>query len=191
MLHLASDTDPSWAERALGGLDELLVDHALCEKKAASTALKLLFDYPDRAALLRPLSELAREELEHFEQVLQQLRERGTAFRRLSPTPYAKGLRQALRAGEPERLLDTLLTCALIEARSCERMQLLAEALPGGGLKDFYSSLLACEARHHRLYTDLAETVASRELVRTRLGELAAHEAAVLAAAPPQPRLHG
>jgi tRNA-(ms[2]io[6]A)-hydroxylase len=190
MLNLASSTDARWAERALADLDELLIDHGHCEKKAAGTALKLLFDYPQHSAFLLPLSELAREELEHFEQVLGQLALRGTPFRRISPTAYASGLRRAVRSAEPERVLDLLLVCALIEARSCERMQVLAEALPPGTLQDFYRSLIACEARHHRLYTDLAATLVPRETVQARLAELALHEAEVLAAVKPEPRLH-
>lgn len=190
MLGLAAPTSPAWLARALAHLDEVLVDHAHCEKKAASTAVSLLFRYPERHALLPVLSALAREELAHFEQMLVLLARRGTPYGRLTPSPYATELLAAVRGDEPERLLDTLLCLALIEARSCERMKLLAEAVDDEELGAFYRGLLASEARHHHRYVELATTVAPEATVRARLRELAAHEAAVLAAAPPLPRMH-
>src|SRR5947207_3219211 len=126
MLGLAAPTDPAWAERAIAGLPTVLLDHAHCEKKAASTAVGLIFRYPDKTALIAPLSRLAREELGHFEEVLALLARRGIAYGRLEPSPYAGSLMAIVRDREPLRLLDTLLCCALIEARSCERMQILA-----------------------------------------------------------------
>jgi tRNA-(ms[2]io[6]A)-hydroxylase len=190
MLSLASATDSRWLSRALADLDEILIDHAHCEKKAASTAVSLLFRYPERIDLAVPLARLAREELVHFEQVLALLQARGVAFRHLRPSPYASGLRSVVRAHEPDRLLDTLLCLALIEARSCERMQLVADAVPDARVAALYRELLASEARHHRLYVDLAELGAPPDVVRDRLAVLALHEAAVLRAAPPWPRMH-
>ncbi|TNE90067.1 MAG: tRNA-(ms[2]io[6]A)-hydroxylase [Deltaproteobacteria bacterium] len=189
MLHLASETDPGWADYALAHLDEILVDHAHCEKKAASTALNLMFRYPDRSELLVPLSELAREELEHFEQALERLRERGVTFYRMTPSDYAGDLYRAIRKEEPLRLLDTLLVCSLIEARSCERMKLLSQALPEGVLKDWYVGLLASEARHHVGYVTLAEHYFPREQVKARLVELSEVEASVLTSGA-APRMH-
>lgn len=190
MLALASPTSPAWLARALANLDDVLVDHAHCEKKAASTAVSLLFRYPDRSALLPVLSALAREELTHFEQVLALLTRRGVAYGRLTPSPYATDLLAAVRPDEPHRLVDTLLCLALIEARSCERMKLLADAVDDPELQSFYRGLLASEARHHRTYLDLADGVTSVGETRARLQELAAHEAAVIAAAPAIPRMH-
>jgi len=188
MLNLAAPTRDGWVDEALAHLDTVLIDHAHCEKKAASTALGLIFRHPEATWLVRPLSELAREELVHFEQVLDVLERRGIAFGALVASPYARRLREACR---PERkLLDTLLCCALIEARSCERMKLLAEALPDAELASFYGDLLASEARHHTTYVDLAEHLAPRAEVRTRLAELARHEAAVLAEPVEMVRLH-
>src|SRR6266480_4488290 len=172
MLSLASTTGRAWVERACAHLDEILLDHAHCEKKAASTAVSLPFKYAEQRELLVTLSQLAREELGHFEQVLAELAVRGVAFRHQVPSPYAGQLMKAMRAREPERLVDTLLCSALIEARSCERMRLLAEALD------------------HETYVELATAVAPDARVRTRLRELALHEAAVLASAPPIARLH-
>ena len=175
--------------QALGALPTVLIDHAHCEKKAASTAMSLLFKYPKNHAMLVPLSELAREELEHFEQVLGLLRARGIAFDHLEPSPYAAGLHKAVRRTD-KRLLDTLLCCALIEARSCERMKLLAEGLEDEELAAFYTGLLASEARHHVLYTDLAKVYFPADEVHHRLQELAGHEAEVLASPGPEIRLH-
>lgn len=191
MLNLASETDAAWIDQARLHIDEILVDHAHCEKKAASTAISLLFRYPEHSDLLRPLSELAREELEHFELVLDVLRERGVEFRRLRPSPYAERLLEVVRPEEPARALDTLLCLSLIEARSCERMKLLAEHLDEPALRSLYQGLLASEARHHQNYVDLAEALGSSEPVRRRLAELARHEAKVLRALPGHPpRMH-
>lgn len=191
MLRLASRTDPAWTAYALAHLDEILLDHAQLEKKAAGAALTLLFQYPDRTELQAPLAALAREELAHFEAVLGWLAQRGLAFRRQRASPYAGRLRSATAAREPARRVDALLCAALIEARSCERLGLLAEALPDPALAGFYRSLHAAEARHHALYVELACQAAPRDAVAARLAELAAHEARVLAELPPLARLHG
>jgi tRNA 2-(methylsulfanyl)-N6-isopentenyladenosine37 hydroxylase len=192
MLALAAPTHPSWTRRALAQLDELLLDHAHCEKKAAGMAVSLIFRYPQRAFLLEPLAGLAREELAHFEEVLRLLVERGVAYRPLRASPYAGRLRRCLRASEPERLIDVLLCSALIEARSCERFGILAAALRGVDpeLAGFYAGLLASEARHHRDYVDLALAGFAEHEVWTRLDEAARHEAAVLAELR-EPRMHG
>ena len=187
---LAVRTDGAWLQRALARIDEVLVDHAHCEKKAASTALSLLFRYPEQAALLVPLARLAQEELGHFADVVAVLTERGVALRHQVPSSYAGALLTAVRQTEPERLVDTLLCAALIEARSCERMQLLAEALDDERLVALYGSLLRAEARHHATYVSLANAVPGATAVEERLAELAEHEAAVIAVATPWPRLH-
>jgi tRNA-(ms[2]io[6]A)-hydroxylase len=191
VLHLAVATDPSWAAYALSHLEDVLIDHAHCEKKAASTALSVVFRYPEREALLVPLARLAREELAHFEDVLARLGERGIAFRHQVPSPYASELMRAVRSSEPDRLLDTLLCMGLIEARSCERLGLLADALADASLAAFYRGLLASEARHHRTYLALAAAVAPAATVEERVAVLAAHEARVLPSRDHLPRLHG
>lgn len=191
MLHLRPVPADAWLARVLVDVDTLLIDHAHLEKKAASTAINLLFRYPDQEPLLRPLAALAREELEHFEQVLGLLQSRGGRYTRQTPAPYAAGLHEAVRRPEPARLLDTLLCCALIEARSCERMKLLAEHLPDPALAAFYRTLLASEARHHRLYVDGAvQLFGDRDAVLQRLDTLAEHEAAVLTRPCDLVRLH-
>lgn len=190
MLHLASETDPDWGRRAVAAIDEILLDHAHLEKKAAGTAVNLIFRYPQYSALMTPLSRLAREELAHFEQVLRIMQGRGVPFVRQRPAPYAGRLMTIVRQGEPERLLDTLMCCAVIEARSCERMKILAETLEQGELQDLYRGLLACEARHHGTYLELASEVFDRATVEARLREVAEHEARVLEGAPREPRMH-
>ena len=190
MLHLHVATGPDWLPRALSDLGELLLDHAHCEQKAAGNALSLLFRYPQHAFLMEPLAALAQEELAHFRQVLGRLAARGLRFRPQRASPYAGRLRTAVRSTEPGRLVDTLLCSALIEARSCERFQLLAEGCPDAGLAQFYGSLLVSEARHHQVFLGLAEQLADRDAVRERLAALAGHEARVLAEAPALVRLH-
>ncbi|MEM6290900.1 MAG: tRNA-(ms[2]io[6]A)-hydroxylase [Myxococcota bacterium] len=196
MLHLAHPTAPPWAPWALTQLDEILLDHAHCEKKAASTAINLIFRYQDKLPLMVPLSRLAREELAHFELVLGHVHRRGGTFGRQQPSGYAGRLMQCVRAEEPKRLLDTLLCCAMIEARSCERMQLLGAALETDGrdpeLTALYQGLLASEARHHASYLDLirALELTDEAGLKSRLAEVAAHEADVIASAPAEARLH-
>ncbi len=183
MLNLASPSRPEWLGEALAEVDLVLLDHAHCEKKAASTAMNLIFRYVEEPFLMAPLSALAREELSHFELMLGVLEERGIGFRRLEPSPYAARLLAHCRKAEPDRLVDTLLCCSLIEARSCERMNLLAQGLDGAGegrLAGLYRSLLASEARHHHSYVDLAAHKVGMEAARARLAELALAEAAVL-----------
>lgn len=190
MLHLASKTHPDWARRVLCEIDDLLLDHAHCEKKAAGTAINLMFRYPRQDFLMAPLSRLAREELLHFEEVLRFIARRGRRFAPQKPSPYAGRLRERARSREPDRLLDTLLCCALIEARSCERFVQLAEAAEDRALGRFYAGLLVAEARHHDVYLALAREVSERGKVEERLAQLAAHEARVIASAPDWPRIH-
>ena len=190
MLNLAAESDPEWVERATENLDEVLLDHAHCEKKAAGGALRLLFSYPNQDYLQFPLAELAREELSHFQLLLALLEKRGVAFERQRPSPYAGKLHALVRPREPERLLDLLLTCALIEARSCERMKLLSEAQIGSELVSFYKELLASEARHHQVYLELACKLRPEAEVRKRLAALAIEELGILNAKGPDTRLH-
>ncbi len=190
MLNLVRPTDEEWISRARVDLEDVLIDHAHCEKKAASTAVGLLFRYPERRELLEPLAALAREELAHFTEVLRHLDRLGIAYRRLRPSPYAGRLLEAVRDEEPERLIDTLLCLALIEARSCERMKLLAGALDDPELRALYSGLLASEARHHQIYVDLACAVDAPDQVRARLLELSEHESRVIGTPAFMTRMH-
>ena len=172
---LRAPTPPAWVEDALGHLPEILQDHANCEKKAASTALALMFAYPDDRALATALSRLAREELRHFEQVTRAMAALGVAYVRQSPGRYAQRLRSVLATSDPGRKLDLLLSGALIEARSAERFGLLAPRLPPP-LARLYADLAGAEARHYTLYLGFARDAAPQQWA-TRLAALARHEA--------------
>jgi tRNA-(ms[2]io[6]A)-hydroxylase len=186
---LLAPTPTRWFDVAVERWRELLVDHANCEKKAASTALSLIFTYAEDMQLTERLSRLAREELRHFEQVQKYMRELDVPFARLSPSRYAEGLRRMLRNREPERLIDLLLCGALIEARSCERFIGLA-ARPLFPVADFYGGLAQSEARHQSLYIRLVETRAVGMDWERRLQELATIEAELATTADPQFRFH-
>jgi tRNA-(ms[2]io[6]A)-hydroxylase len=185
---LLAATPEAWVAAAVAGWRELLVDHANCEKKAASTALALIFAYPEDVELGLALSRLAREELRHFEQVQAAMTGLGVPFARQKPGRYAAGLRSAMRTSEPGRKLDLLLTGALIEARSCERFRLLAGRLPQP-LGRFYARLAESEARHFELYVGLARERAADEWAG-RLRGLAAKEAELATAADGELRFH-
>ncbi len=175
---LRAATDPAWYGLAVERWQELLIDHATCEKKAASTALSLLFAYADDTVLGRRLSRLAREELRHYEQVLAKMEALGVAYTRRPPSRYAQGLRRVCAARDPDRKLDLLLLGALIEARSAERFAGLVRCLQPA-LAEFYAALHAAEVRHQGLYLELAaqEALLSGTDWRARLAELAAVEA--------------
>ena len=192
MLRLRTETSEAWVQQATAEIEALLLDHAHCEKKAASTAINLIFRYPERGALLRPLSALAREELAHFELVLSHIEARGFSYERQKPSAYAGLLMREVRAEEPHKLLDTLLCCALIEARSCERMSKLSEAFEGVDpeLARLYKGLLASEARHHSTYVDLALAYFEESEVWERLRALSAYEGDVLSSPAAELRMH-
>jgi len=152
---LLTATPSAWTDAAVERWAQLLNDHASCEKKAASTALALMFAYPEDRALAAALSRLAREELRHFEQVQQTMQAAGVAFERQKPARYATELRRRAAPADPARKLDLLLIGALIEARSCERFELLAPRLPAP-LGQFYGRLAIAEARHCGQYLAFA-----------------------------------
>lgn len=157
---LACETPNDWLQAAQHQLPVLLIDHANCEKKAAATAMNLIYRYIDRPELLRMLSQLAREELLHFEQVLELMDERSVAYEHISPSRYAAALREQVRTHESARLIDTLIVGAIIEARSCERFARLAEVVGAWGdeaLAKYYRFLLKSESRHFKDYLSLAE----------------------------------
>jgi len=190
VLHLAAPTSPDWLPRVRSHLDEVLLDHAHCEKKAAAAAIKLLFSYPHHRFLQEPLAELAEEELGHFRAVLAHLDARGIRYETIRPGPYGMALHALVRRDEPDRLVDLLLISALIEARSCERFRLLAEALDDAALASFYRSLVGSEARHHGLYLDLAGRLVPRSALETRLAQLAAEEAQIVSRPCDRVRMH-
>ncbi|HEX6636952.1 MAG TPA: tRNA-(ms[2]io[6]A)-hydroxylase [Steroidobacteraceae bacterium] len=176
---LKAATSRAWVDAAVGDLPTLLVDHANCEKKAASTAMALIFAYPEDRTLAVALSRLAREELKHFEQVERLMKKLGVPYLRMKPGRYAGELRKLVRTHEPKRKLDLMIVHALIEARSCERFRLLAEHLPEQ-VRELYAQLERSEARHFEMYLefaarefDEAEIAQRLEIISTREAELA------------------
>lgn len=190
MLHLQSTSSGRWLSQVDQHLNDILIDHAHCEQKAASTAMDLMFDYVENDDLCREMSEIVREELEHFQLVRDLLKQRGVRFHRLKPGTYGRQLKELVRRMEPHRAVDRLLIGALIEARSCERFVLLRDHLQDVQLKEFYGSLYESEARHHATYVRLARHFASDSDVNARLQELAMAEAAIIATGCELPRVH-
>lgn len=190
MLRLKSITSPTWVTEVEEHLEEVLLDHAHCEKKAAGAAMSLLFAYQTDADLVRELSSIIKEELDHLEQALDLLERRGLRMRSQQQSSYGARLRTLIRKEEPWKAVDRCLVAALIEARSCERFQLLRDHLRDRELAAFYGSLMESEARHHTVFIRLAERFADRQTVQTRLEELAVQEARILARGDPYVRLH-
>ncbi|MBD1924969.1 tRNA-(ms[2]io[6]A)-hydroxylase [Trichocoleus sp. FACHB-90] len=187
---LKQPTSQAWVKMAIANLDTILLDHSHCERKAAGVALNLMFRYPSNTQLVRMLTAIAREELEHFEQVNQWLERRHIPLGHLSAPPYGAGMKAQIRPQEPQRLLDSLLVSGLIEARSHERLGLLANHSPDPDLAKFYRSLMASEARHYGVYWVLANTYFERDVVKERLEELAIAESELLETLHPEPRIH-
>ncbi|HET9449304.1 MAG TPA: tRNA-(ms[2]io[6]A)-hydroxylase [Aggregicoccus sp.] len=180
LLHAPSD--PAWLPHALAHFDEVLVDHAHCEKKAAANALSLIQSYPDLPGLPSQMARLAREESAHLAKVLELMEARGLALGRDTGDPYAQALQTCVRTGAAERRVDRLLVAAVIEARSCERLSLLAEGLEEPGLKRFYAELAQSEDGHQALFFRLAVAAAGGDepAVGARLQALLAREAEVV-----------
>lgn len=167
---LYCETPDAWIETAKKSDNQalLLLDHANCEKKAASTAVNLMYRYVGDFEMMHKMSRLAREELRHYEQVMQIMQKRGLAYEQITPCRYAGELRKPVRTHEPARFVDTLIVGAIIEARSCERFAKLAPHLDEE-LQTFYFSLLKSEARHYEDYLHLAKKVANGEDINERL----------------------
>ena len=190
MLSLQSPTSPRWLAQVDAGLEDVLVDHAHCEKKAAGVAMNLLFSYVDDVDLARAMTEIVSEELEHFRRVLDLLERRGIPFRKLSPSSYGARLHERIRRAEPGKAVDRLLVAGLIEARSCERFAALADHVSDAELRDFYRGLFESEARHHATYVRLACEFAPAEAVHARLHELATAEAEIIDRGDAVARMH-
>ncbi len=188
-LHLPSSQE--WLAAANLDPASILIDHAHCEKKAATMAISLLSRYPTKSELVEGMAELAEEEMGHFRMVLAKIRERGIAFRSDPGDQYAQQLHALIRKQEPHRLLDTLIVCSLIEARSCERFQILSKSVDDADLRSFYRSLLESEARHRTTFLALARRYYPTDLVSQRLDELEHAEATIVSELPNQPVMHG
>lgn len=190
MLHLHSSSTEGWFQRIEHHLDEVLIDHAHCEHKAAATAMSLLGSYIEHRELCEEMNRIIEEEMEHFFLVLDLLAKRNIRFRIQPPGNYGRELNKLIRNNEPQRAVDRLLVASLIEARSCQRFDLLSKHINDPELAQFYASLFESEARHHTTYVRLAKLFASADEVKNRLEELSAAETAIIAQGHPLPRMH-
>jgi len=185
---LLCETPDAWVEEALKQQSCLLIDHANCEKKAAATAMNLMYRHTTKPELLKKMSQLAREELLHFEQVVEILQKRDIKYIRLSPSRYASSLRENISDKEKQQLVDTLIVGALIEARSCERFAKLAPLLDAE-LSKFYFGLLKSESRHFKDYLTLAELYSAVD-IRERVEEFVVKEAELICSSDESFRFH-
>lgn len=190
MLGLRYNTPVAFADKFESNLEEMLLDHAHCEKKAAMCALNLIGRYPDYPELVATMAEIVEEEMAHFREVLEIMGARGFEYRGARASRYAGQLHQHVRPGYEDGFIDRMLVAALIEARSCERFSLLGERLSDEALAEFYRSLFESEARHYATYVKLATRKYDPTQVKARLDELLDIEAAIVAEADPAPRLH-
>ena len=188
--HLTSLSSERWIKLALSNPIEILIDHAHCEKKAAGAAIQLMFKYPSEHELSAVLSPIAREELEHFEIILNLLKDKGIDIKALKPAPYGAELAKNIRKEEPYRMLDSFLVAGIIEARSHERLSILALNFEDASLREIYNSLLESEARHFGIYWKLAQKKFSKKEVFNRLNELALKETEILSETFSLPRIH-
>jgi len=182
MLGLHLPTDPRWVNLAEKSLEEILTDHAYCEQKAATSCISLIQSFPDKEALVSALAPIVTEEWGHFRLVLAELKKRGLSLGRQRKDEYVNALLQFEKKGgtREERLLERLLICALIEARSCERFRLLSLHIAEDSLKEFYHGFMVSEAGHYRLFIDLANKYSPPDEVKARWNEYLAHETEIM-----------
>ena len=190
MLNLKSPTAERWLQQVDEHLDEILIDHAHCEKKAAGCAMNLIFAYVENQELCQEMTVIVNEELDHFHQVLEILKQRNIKFRRQQPSTYGRQLNDLVRKFEPFKAVDRLLVAGIIEARSCERFDLLRRHVKDPELAAFYDSLFESEARHYSTYVRLAKMFRPEAEVKSRFHELLEEESAILAKGDPVARMH-
>lgn len=179
-MQLAFKTPFSWAEQAIENMDEFLLDHASCERKASSMAMSMVAHYPDKPHLVKAMIKLALEELNHFKQVMKIILKRNLVLPPDYKDPYVNQIRSCIRKPKDEYFLDRLLVAGVIEARGEERFRLISEALPEGSLKSFYQAITISEARHHEMFVDLAKRYFPSEVVNSRLETLIVEEAKII-----------
>lgn len=190
MLQLQTRTPRAWLDAVFSDFDAFLIDHTQCERKASATGMALVSKYPDRTLILEPLIAFAREELEHFHIMFKVLAERGLLLPADTRDAYVNGLRDTMRKESSALLLDRLLVSAVVEARGCERLQMVTEALPEGPLQRTYLELTRAEARHHALFFRLAERYFPADEVKARGRELFEAEAALVESLPLRAAVH-
>ncbi|SEJ15371.1 tRNA-(ms[2]io[6]A)-hydroxylase [Dyadobacter sp. SG02] len=191
-LGLELPTDPRWTDIAAMQIGDVLIDHAYCEQKAASSCISLIVHYPEKTLLVETLTPIVAEEWGHFQRVLKELKKRNIPLGRQRKDEYVNQLMQLITKGDTEKMfLDRLLICGLIEARSCERFKLLSENLEDESLQKFYRELMVSEAGHYRTFLELAETYVAADKVRARWKELLHAEATIMQSLTPRgDRIH-
>ena len=191
MLCLKCDTNPEWIDAVKRDLITTIIDHAHAEKKAAATGLALINKYPDKTELALEMSNLVEEEIDHFRTVLKILDRKGVTLTKDTGDDYVKALFTQMNKNEPVRLLDHLLIAGIIEARSCERLQILEENIEDEELKKLYHDLFPTEAGHYMMFVKLAKMYFNDETVDKRLNELSEFECTVIKSLPNIPTMHG
>ncbi|NUQ80056.1 MAG: tRNA-(ms[2]io[6]A)-hydroxylase [Bacteroidetes bacterium] len=190
MLKLKVETPRGWVDQVMESPADLVTDHIHCEQKAVLSALSLMNAWPDHTELVAAMADLAEEEASHIRMVIDFARERGYAYRKAGSDRYASRLHPLIRKGTTFKLLDQLLISAIIEARSCERFDLIVRFSHDAGFRNFYRTLFESEARHYALFVNLALTYYNREVVFARLDELLNAEADIIGSLPPEPCMH-
>lgn len=182
MLGLKLPTDPRWVNIAQMNIEDILVDHAYCEQKAASTGISIILQFPEREKLVDIISPIVSEEWGHFRMVIRELKKRGFQLGKKRVDQYVVELQKLERKGDKieRQLMDKLLISAIIEARSCERFRLLSENIEDEELKAFYHELMISEAGHYRTFVDLAKEYMPEEEVKQRLDEMLKEEARII-----------
>lgn len=182
MLGLKLPTDPRWVNLAEKSIEEILIDHAYCEQKAASTCISLIIQFPEKEKLVETLMPIVTEEWGHFRMVLKELKKRGYSLGAKRIDKYVVELMKLERKGNKmeRQLMDKLLISALIEARSCERFRLLSESISDLELRDFYRELMISEAGHYRTFLDLAKEYMPEDIVKVRWQEMLDAEAEII-----------
>ncbi len=193
MLRLKLPTDPRWVDIAQKNINEILTDHAYCEQKAASAAISFIVQYPEYPELVDAMSDLAREEMEHFQMVHDQIKKRGLKLGYERKDNYVKKLRQFFKGGDRvHQLTDNLLLAAMIEARSCERFRVLSEGIEDPELKTFYAELMKSEAMHYTMFLKFAREIGGAVMdVDKKWQDFLSYEAKVIATFGKTERIHG
>lgn len=190
MLNLKWSTPKEWLDIVFNDFNTFLLDHASCERKASSTSMSLIVKYPNRVEMIQPLIQMALEELEHFHQVYKIIEKRGLILTPDEKDQYVNYMLKHLRSSSDERFLDRLLLSGIIEARGCERLNMVSNALEEGELKEFYIDLTKCEARHHAQFVHLASFYFDKDIINKRMDELLSIEAEAIQSVPLRPTVH-
>lgn len=191
MLCLKNETNPEWIEAAKNNLIDVIIDHAHCEKKAANTGMVLINKYPEKTEISFAMADLIEEEVGHYRSVMQILNRRDVKLTQDKGDPYARDLFSQQRKDQKYKLLDHLLIAGIIEARSCERLQILAKYIEDAELQRFYKNLADSEAGHYTTFVKLAKLYYDETEVKNRLEELTNFEAELIKNLKNEPTMHG